>query len=212
MESLAAFVETGIMFASCIWIVYEAISRILLHQHLALLPSLWPFAVLLVSIVVDFSRSRTLGRIARLHRSDALAADSLHFATDMWASLAVMFGLGATYAGERLALPWLELADPIAAMVVAGVILRVSWRLAHQTIDTLLDATPTTDPTSHQPQSKNRAPPPIFCMISPPSLACSRWNGCAPVAPAPTTSPMSPSAFPATSPSSVPSNSPWPPR
>ena len=156
VESLAAFVETGIMFASCIWIVYEAVGRIVLHRRLALLPSLWPFAVLLVSIVVDFSRSRTLGRIARQHRSPALAADSLHFATDMWATLAVMLGLGATYAGERLAMPWLEYADPIAALVVAGVILRVSWRPAHQTIDTLLDATPTTDPTSHQPQSKDQ--------------------------------------------------------
>jgi len=137
-------------------IVYEAVSRIVLHRHLALPPSLWPFAVLLVSIVVDFSRSRTLGRIARQHRSDALAADSLHFATDMWATLAVMLGLGATYAGERLALPWLEFADPIAALVVAGVILRVSWRLAHQTIDALLDATPTTDPTSDERPSKDQ--------------------------------------------------------
>jgi cation diffusion facilitator family transporter len=156
VESLAAFVETGIMLASCAWIVYEAVSRIVLHRHLALPPSLWPFAVLLVSIVVDFSRSRTLGRIARQHRSDALAADSLHFATDMWATLAVMLGLGATYAGERLALPWLEFADPIAALVVAGVILRVSWRLAHQTIDALLDATPTTDPTSDERPSKDQ--------------------------------------------------------
>jgi cation diffusion facilitator family transporter len=156
VESLSAFVETGIMLASCAWIVYEALSRILLHHHLALQPSLWPFAVLLVSIAVDFSRSRTLGRIARQHHSDALAADSLHFATDIWATLAVMLGLAATYAGERLALPWLEFADPIAALVVAGVILRVSWRLAHQTIDALLDATPTTDPTSHQPQSKDQ--------------------------------------------------------
>jgi cation diffusion facilitator family transporter len=156
VESLAAFVETGIMFASCIWIVYEALSRILLHRHLALPPSLWPFAVLLISITVDYNRSRTLGRIARQHRSDALAADAVHFATDMWATLAVMLGLVATYAGERLALPWLELADPIAALVVAGVILRVSQRLAHQTIDTLLDATPTTDPTSRQPQSKDQ--------------------------------------------------------
>jgi cation diffusion facilitator family transporter len=156
VESLAAFVETGIMLASCVWIVYEAIGRIVLHRHLALAPSLWPFAVLLVSLVVDFSRSRTLGRIARQHRSPALAADSLHFATDMWATLAVMLGLAATYAGERLRLPRLELADPIAALVVAAVILRVSWRLARQTIDALLDATPTTDPTSHQPQSKDQ--------------------------------------------------------
>jgi cation diffusion facilitator family transporter len=156
IESLSAFVETGIMLASCVWIVSEALRRILFHRHLALTPSLWPFAVLLFSIAVDFTRSRALGRIARQHRSDALAADSVHFATDMWASLAVMFGLAATYAGERLSLPWLEYADPIAALLVAGVILRVSWQLAHQTIDALLDATPTTDPTSNQPQSKDQ--------------------------------------------------------
>jgi len=156
VESLSAFVETGIMFASCIWIVTEALRRILFHRHLALKSSFAPFVVLLVSIGVDFTRSRTLGRIAREHRSDALAADSVHFATDMWASLAVMIGLAATFAGERFSLPWLEYADPIAALVVAGVILRVSWRLAHQTIDALLDATPTTDPTSNQPQSKDQ--------------------------------------------------------
>ena len=156
VESLSAFVETGIMFASCIWIVAEAVRRIIpaFHDHHDLRPSLWPFAVLLCSMVVDFTRSRTLGRIARQFRSDALAADSVHFATDMWASLAVMLGLAATFVGERFSHPWLEYADPIAALVVAGVILRVSWRLARQTVDTLLDATPTTDPTSNHPQTK----------------------------------------------------------
>ncbi len=94
--------------------------------------------------------------LAACELSDALAADSVHFATDMWASFAVLIGIAATYAGERLARPWLEFADPIAALVVACVILRVSWRLARQTIDALLDATPTTDPTSQQPQSKDQ--------------------------------------------------------
>ncbi|HEX9199535.1 MAG TPA: cation-efflux pump [Acidobacteriaceae bacterium] len=156
VESLSAFVETFIMLASCVWIVSEAIHRIVSHHHLALKTSAWPFVVLLVSICVDFTRSRTLGRIAREHRSDALAADSVHFATDMWASLAVMLGLAAAFAGERYSLPSLEYADPIAALVVSGIILRVSWRLAHQTVDALLDATPTTDPTSNQPQTKDQ--------------------------------------------------------
>jgi cation diffusion facilitator family transporter len=153
VESLSAFVETVIMAASCVWIVSEAVGRIALHHHLALRPSPWPFVVLAISIAVDYSRSHALARVAREHRSDALAADSVHFATDMWASFAVMVGLAATYAGERYALPWLEYADPIAALVVAGVILRVSWGLARQTVDTLLDATPTTDPATGQPQS-----------------------------------------------------------
>jgi cation diffusion facilitator family transporter len=156
VESLAAFVETGIMFVSCIWLVYEAVHRIAFHNHLAIKASVLPFVVLLCSIAVDFTRSRTLGRIAREHRSDALAADSVHFATDMWASLAVIVGLAATFAGERYNLRGLEYADPIAAIVVAGVILRVSWRLALQTIDALLDATPTNDPITGEVQSKDQ--------------------------------------------------------
>lgn len=156
VESLSAFVETGIMLASCVWIVTEAVRRIVFHHHLALEPSVWPFAVLLFSMGVDFTRSRSLGRVAREHRSDALAADSVHFATDMWASLAVMIGIAASYVGNRFSLPSLEYADPIAALMVSGIILRVSWTLARQTIDALLDATPTTDPTSDQPQTKDQ--------------------------------------------------------
>lgn len=156
VESLSAFVETGIMFASCGWLVIEALHRIIFHHHLGLNFSIAPFVVLLCSIAVDFTRSRALGRIAREHRSDALAADSVHFATDMWSSLAVMLGLGASYAGDRYGIRLLEYADPVAALVVSGVIFRVSWRLARQTVDALLDATPTTDPTSNHPQTKEQ--------------------------------------------------------
>src|SRR5207248_9484413 len=99
VESLSAFAETLIMLASCIWLVTAALSRIFFHHHLKLEPSVWPFWVLLFSIAVDFSRSRALGRIAREHRSDALAADSVHFATDMWASLAVMIGIATAFSG-----------------------------------------------------------------------------------------------------------------
>jgi len=142
IESLAAFVETTLMLASSVWIIDEAVHRIRFHNQLALPISVWPFAVLMVSIGVDFTRSRSLGKIAAETQSDALAADATHFATDIWSSLAVLLGLVATALGERLHLPQLELADPIAALVVAAVILSVSWRLARHTLDTLLDATP----------------------------------------------------------------------
>jgi cation diffusion facilitator family transporter len=156
IESLSAFFETLLMLASCVWLISEALRRILFQKHLALTFSFWPFAVLVFSIAVDFTRAKTLGRIARAHGSEALAADAVHFATDMWSSFAVMIGLGASFVGERFGIAWLEYADPTAAIVVSGIILRVTLRLAHQTVDTLLDATPTTDPTSSQPQSKDQ--------------------------------------------------------
>jgi cation diffusion facilitator family transporter len=130
------------MLASCIWILIEAIRRIFFHQSLSLAFSIWPFAVLLLSITVDYSRSRTLHRVAVQHNSEALEADAIHFRTDIWSSFAVLLGLAATYAGKHWHLPFLELADPIAAIIVSGIILRVSWKLASRTIDTLLDATP----------------------------------------------------------------------
>lgn len=143
IESLSAFVETVLMLLSCIWILTEAIRRIFFRHHLALTFSIWPFAVLLLSITVDYSRSRTLHRVAIQHGSEALEADAIHFRTDIWSSVAVLIGLAATYAGQHWHVPYFEFADPLAAIFVSGVILRVTWKLARRTIDALLDATPT---------------------------------------------------------------------
>jgi cation diffusion facilitator family transporter len=142
VESLSAFAEAGLMLGSCIWIVTEAVRRIVYKEHLSLILSPWPFVVLLLSIAVDFTRSRRLAHVAREQRSDALEADALHFRTDIWSSVAVLLGLSATFAGERWNIPSLKLADPIAALGVAAVILYVTWTLARRTIDSLLDATP----------------------------------------------------------------------
>jgi divalent metal cation (Fe/Co/Zn/Cd) transporter len=99
----------------------------------------------MLSIAVDYTRSRSLRKVAADRHSEALAADAAHFATDLWASGAVLLGLCATKLGEILHIPALELADPLAGLAVAGIILAVSWRLAHHTADTLLDATPAQD-------------------------------------------------------------------
>jgi cation diffusion facilitator family transporter len=142
IESLSAAIESVLMLASCVWILTEALDRIIHRQHLALKFSIWPFAVLLLSITVDYARSRKLRRIAADTKSEALAADAIHFRTDIWSSSAVLLGLAATYAGEHWHLPALELADPIAAILVAAIILHVTWNLARSTIDALTDATP----------------------------------------------------------------------
>lgn len=142
VESLSAFVEAVLMLGSCVWIVTEAIRRIAFKERLDLKPSAWPFAVLLLSILVDFTRSRRLHKIATESASQALEADAIHFSTDIWSSLAVLIGLATSFAGTRWNNPALQIADPIAALVVSGIILYVTWGLARRTIDALLDATP----------------------------------------------------------------------
>jgi divalent metal cation (Fe/Co/Zn/Cd) transporter len=54
----------------------------------------------------------------------------------------VILGLALVLVGRTYHLPWLANADPIAALAVAGIVVYVSWRLARQTIDALLDAAP----------------------------------------------------------------------
>ena len=142
VENLSAAVETALMVASCVWIAIEAIERILHPARLELRFSIWPFVVLVLSIVVDSARSIALHRVAKTHRSEALEADAVHFGTDIWSSAAVIVGLLFSFAGQRWNLPAFRYADSIAALVVAGVILTVTWKLARKTLDSLLDATP----------------------------------------------------------------------
>jgi len=167
IESLSAFVETGIMLASSVWIVYQSCARIAHRGHELEIPlTIWPFLVLLLSILVDFARSRSLRKVAAQQHSEALAADAVHFGTDLWASTAVLLGLCATKIGEIFHLPVLELADPVAALIVAAIIVKVSWHLAHRTADSLLDATP--KPAASSSTILARSP------VSWPSTACAR--------------------------------------
>jgi len=142
VENFSAFLETGLLLLTCVWIVYEAIVRLFFH-HVEIEPTVAAFLVMLASVAVDWWRSRALRRVADKYDSQALQADALHFSTDIWSSGVVILGLVLVALGHRLKIGWLRDADPIAALIVAGVVVYVSSRLARQTIDALLDAAPT---------------------------------------------------------------------
>ncbi|MFC6644853.1 cation-efflux pump [Granulicella cerasi] len=142
VENLSAAFEILLMLGSCGWIAYEAVSRLRHPDHLHLAFSPWPFVVLGCSIAVDLTRSRALHKAAKEHQSEALEADAIHFGTDIWSASAVMLGLACSYIGQRFGIAALDFADPIAALIVAGIILFVTLRLARITIDSLTDATP----------------------------------------------------------------------
>src|ERR1039457_5681503 len=117
-ENISSFGEVILMAVSSVWIIYEAIRRIL-HPGRELQDLMWPAAVVVTSIGVDFWRSRQLRRVAEKTGSSALATDAFHFASDIWATLAVLCGLGASWTGERNGIAWLKYADPFAAGVVS---------------------------------------------------------------------------------------------
>src|SRR6201996_5040643 len=94
-----------------------------------------PFVVLLIDIAVNLWRAWALHRTARATQSQALAADALHFASDVLGSIAVIAGLALSGLGYR----W---GDAAAAIGVAGVISALGLRLARSTVETLLDRAP----------------------------------------------------------------------
>ena len=134
IESFSALIETVLLLVTCFWIINEAIKRLVYHR-VEVEVNFWSFFVILLSIVVDVSRSRALTRVAHKYKSQALEADALHFGMDVWSSGVVLFGL-------ILTLLKIPVADSIAALIVALIVIGVSLSLGKRTVDELLDRAP----------------------------------------------------------------------
>lgn len=141
VESLAAFVETGLLLATCGWIITEAVRR-LFFRAVHVEPTAAAFVVMLICITLDSLRSRSLFWVARRYTSPALEADALHFSMDVWSSVAVVVGLAFVRLSHYGRLGGLRAADSVAALVVAGITLYVSVQLGRRTVDALVDAEP----------------------------------------------------------------------
>ncbi len=141
VENISSFVEAGLMAISCAWIIWEALARIVNHS-VEIRHSVWPVLVLLTSIAVDYWRSRELRAVARRTGSPALATDAFHFASDIWSTLAVLIGLGASWIGAHFGISELRYADPFAAIVVSVMILRLTLQLTRETVAALTDQIP----------------------------------------------------------------------
>jgi cation diffusion facilitator family transporter len=135
VESLAALIETGFLFALMIYISAEAIKRLTGREETEVVPSTLSFGVLIVSIMIDSARWYSLNRIARATRSEALAADALNFASDIVAATLAMLGLVAVHFGYPQ-------GDALAALGVAIFIGVAGVGLGKRTIDSLTDAAP----------------------------------------------------------------------
>lgn len=133
-ESLSSLVQLTMLFVTVGVIFSEAWDR--LYGEPSVETPLTGVAVILLSLVIDFWISRRLTRVARESGgSQALEADALHFATDVWSNLAVIAGLIAV----RLGAP---IGDPLAAFVVAVFVAVTAIGLLRETTGVLTDRAP----------------------------------------------------------------------
>lgn len=131
IENFSAFLETILLLITCVWIIYEAVNRLVSGDtHIEV--TIWSYLVVIISIIIDYSRSRALYRVAKKYNSQALEADALHFSTDIWSSAVVLLGLICAGFGFYF-------ADSVAALIVAGIVIFISVKLGKKAINVLLD-------------------------------------------------------------------------
>jgi cation diffusion facilitator family transporter len=136
VESVSALIETGLLVVTSVWIIYTAVERLIAGKTEIDVTWYWyAVAVMVISIIVDFSRSRALKKVAKETNSQALEADALHFSSDILSSAVVLLGLFFV----SLGITW---ADSVAGIAVALLVGWAAFSLGKKTIDVLIDAAP----------------------------------------------------------------------
>jgi cation diffusion facilitator family transporter len=132
IENISGVIEALLIFLASMWIIYEAVKK-LLGEKIELESIALGSIVMLVSAIVNIIVSRKLYKVARETKSVALEADALHLKTDVYTSLGVAVGLVLIF---FTGINWL---DPVVAIMVAIFIIRESYHLLTKAFTPLLD-------------------------------------------------------------------------
>ena len=131
VENVSGTVEALLIFVAAIWIAVEAGRRIV---HGSRVESIGVGMIIMgFGSLLNFLISRYLFRVAREVDSVALKADAMHLSTDVWTSVGVLAGLGLMWVSGQ------HVLDPLAAIVVAGLITHAAWELSREAFLPLLD-------------------------------------------------------------------------
>src|SRR6266702_4156449 len=72
-ENFSAFVETGLLLLTALYVIYEAFDR-LFFRSVHIQPSWTAFLVLGIALAINMTRARKLSNVARRYSSEALEA------------------------------------------------------------------------------------------------------------------------------------------
>jgi len=133
-ENVSSLLQTALIAITSLVIIYEAYNKLTSGIH-AINEGAIGMAAMLIAIAIDYAVSRKLHATADQHGSPALEADAYHFTTDILSTLAVIAGLAFAAFGYPI-------ADVVAAVVVALVMLQLSYKLGMKAILVIMDRSP----------------------------------------------------------------------
>ncbi len=130
-EGLAALVQSLVIACSGLFIFYEAIQRFFeprLVQEVSIGMSVMFGSVVMTLALLSYQRF-----VVRRTGSVAIAADAMHYRTDLLVNLSVAAVLPiSAYTG-------LPILDPIVGVLIAAYIMWGTWEIADSSLDILLD-------------------------------------------------------------------------
>lgn len=137
-ENISGFVEAILIFLAAAWIIFEAVDKLIHPRSIDLIG--WGILVMGLSSFVNMAVSHMLFKVGNETDSIAIKADAWHLRTDVYTSMGVMIGLGLIWLIE---LVWVghhvHWIDPLAAIIVALMIVKAAYDLTVQSLGDLLD-------------------------------------------------------------------------
>ncbi len=129
-ESLAALAQATFISGSAIFLLLNGVDRLfrpqeLVHPEFGVWVSL--IAIVMTSALVIYQKY-----VVKQTGSQAIAADSLHYQTDLLMNIAIMIALALSWLGYKQ-------ADAIFAIVIGIYILYSAFQMANQAVQSLLD-------------------------------------------------------------------------
>jgi cation diffusion facilitator family transporter len=131
-ESLSALAEALLLFLAALFIIYEAVGRLLSHAHPQRLG--WGIAVMAAAALVNIFIVRSMLAVADRTGSQALRADAENHRADIYAAVGVFAGLLLVRITGR------GFFDPVLAILVSLLIIRTAYTLAAGALEPLMDS------------------------------------------------------------------------
>jgi cation diffusion facilitator family transporter len=135
-ESIAAIIVSVLLFIVGFEIALSAIQS---FRESIEVPGIIAIYAVVFSIIVKEIMFRYKYRLGKKYRSEAIITDAWHHRSDVFSSIAALFGIGASIIGGKMRISWLVYADPLAGIFVSILILKMAWQLGKQSIHNAMD-------------------------------------------------------------------------
>jgi ferrous-iron efflux pump FieF len=130
-ESLAGLFQAAVITVSGLFLVWEALRRLIAPRETG--AELVGAASMAVAVAVSLLLVWRLRAVARKTESPALAADALHYASDIYSNGAALAALLVVYFSG-----W-QVADPVFSLAISIYILASAFGVARESVDVLMD-------------------------------------------------------------------------